>query len=135
MRSARILIASAAVTAALAVSAPASYALAVADDHGRDEASSSEKKWEKDGDHEKSGEYRKPHGGVHAGGGALAAVSADDWEKKDDEHEKSGKYKKPHGGVHAGGGALAAVSADDWEKKDDEHEKSGKYKKPHGGVH
>ncbi|MEV2186377.1 hypothetical protein AB0E20_16910, partial [Streptomyces sp. NPDC047966] len=62
------------------------------------------------------GKYKKPHGGVHAGGGALAAVSADDWSKdngsdekkweKGDE-EKSWKHDKPRGGVHAGGGGTA----------------------------
>ncbi|MEU1281516.1 hypothetical protein ABZ457_24855, partial [Streptomyces sp. NPDC005805] len=132
MRSARILLASAAVTAALGISAPAAYALAPADDHGK-ESSSSDKKWEKDDhdkdDHDKGGKY-KPHGGVHAGGGALAGVTGDDW-KKDDSEKKGGKYK-PHGGVHAGGGALAGVTADDWKKDDkDDHDKGGKYK-PHG---
>ena len=66
---------------------------------------------------------------MHAGGGALAGLSADDWQKDKDKEKESGsgsnddrekpdswKHEKPEGGVHAGGGALAGVSADDWEK-------------------
>ncbi|MGW0613694.1 hypothetical protein, partial [Streptomyces sp. NPDC002788] len=129
--------------------------------------------WE--GKHDKHG---KPHGGMHTGGGALAAVNADDdWgttkhegEGKHDEngkHEGHGKgswegkhdkHGKPHGGMHTGGGALAAVNADDnWDNpkhdsgswgdkqekdafgdKRDEHKKGswkGKHDKPRGGMH
>ncbi|MEV0875106.1 hypothetical protein AB0I86_28610, partial [Streptomyces sp. NPDC049950] len=57
-------------------------------------------------------------GGVHAGGGALAGVTADDWQKDKDEDKESGsgsdsegektwKHEKPEGGVHTGGGAMA----------------------------
>ncbi|MFC9948686.1 hypothetical protein ACFVI1_37735, partial [Streptomyces pratensis] len=55
-----------------------------------------------------------PEGGVHAGGGALAGVSADDWEKDKEsgsgsntDGEKTWKHEKPEGGVHTGGGAMA----------------------------
>ncbi|MFJ8884955.1 hypothetical protein ACIRJR_16310, partial [Streptomyces sp. NPDC102402] len=48
----------------------------------------------------------------HTGGGALAGVSADDWEKDKEsgsggEDEKTWKHEKPEGGVHTGGGAMA----------------------------
>ncbi|MEV3929005.1 hypothetical protein AB0J26_06320, partial [Streptomyces sp. NPDC049944] len=66
----------------------------------------------------------KPEGGMHTGGGALAGVSADDWEKDkesgsgskdedkesgygDKDGEKTWKHEKPEGGVHTGGGAMA----------------------------
>ncbi|MGW1819742.1 hypothetical protein ACWCQM_40080, partial [Streptomyces sp. NPDC002125] len=52
--------------------------------------------------------------GVHAGGGALAGVTADDWEKDKEsgssssgDSEKTWKHEKPEGGVHTGGGAMA----------------------------
>ncbi|MET8677963.1 hypothetical protein ABZW18_10310 [Streptomyces sp. NPDC004647] len=104
MRTARTLFASAAITAVLAISAPAANAMTTADDWGHDSGSSSGSDHRKDswqgGGHEKSKDGRKPHGGVHTGGGALA--TADDW-----DHEKSKDGRKPHGGVHTGGGGLA----------------------------
>ncbi|MFE1422902.1 hypothetical protein ACFW9I_28180, partial [[Kitasatospora] papulosa] len=121
MRSARTLFASAAVTAVLAVSVPAAYAVTSADDWNKDSGSSASS----NDDREKpdSWKHEKPEGGVHAGGGALAGVSADDWQKDKDEDKESGsgsnddrekpdswKHEKPEGGVHAGGGALAGVS-------------------------
>ncbi|MFB6848877.1 hypothetical protein ACFCXS_29055 [Streptomyces sp. NPDC056373] len=135
MRSARMLLATATATAALAIAAPAAYAEATGDwDH--DTSSSYSKEHHKDGNHD------GPRGGMHTGGGALSAVSADDWDgsrhdedsdaaKRDEggKHEEHGKenghekgdwegkhdgHGKPHGGVHTGGGALSAVNSDDW---------------------
>ncbi|KAB1145315.1 hypothetical protein F7R91_19255 [Streptomyces luteolifulvus] len=101
MRSARILFATAAATAALAIAAPGAHA---GDDWNKEDSSHS-KKWEHD----------KPHGGMHTGGGALTAVGGDDWTKGEEdpaaEAEKPSKdwgHHKPHGGMHTGGGALAA---------------------------
>ncbi|MEV8279193.1 hypothetical protein AB0R02_22700, partial [Streptomyces halstedii] len=63
-----------------------------------------------------SWKHEKPEGGVHAGGGALAGLSSDDWQKDKDnesggndnrEKPDSWKHEKPEGGVHAGGGAMA----------------------------
>ncbi|MYT83282.1 hypothetical protein GTW44_00835, partial [Streptomyces sp. SID8360] len=67
------------------------------------------------GDRSDSGKYGKPEGGVHAGGGALAKVTSDDWQKDesgsgnnaDRDKPESWKHEKPEGGVHAGGGAMA----------------------------
>jgi hypothetical protein len=130
-----MLLATATTTAALAIAAPAAYAEATGDwDH--DTSSSYSKEHHKDGNHD------GPRGGMHTGGGALAAVTGDDWDgsrhdkdsdaAKGDEggkHEEHGKehghekgswegkhheHGKPHGGVHTGGGALAAVNSDDW---------------------
>ncbi|MFD6925380.1 hypothetical protein ACFV99_34825, partial [Streptomyces sp. NPDC059944] len=82
--------------------------------------------WEKGKDEEE-----KPHGGMHTGGGALTAVTNDDWSKGDKDKESSGsdqekswdseqdkgdkgswekgkdEEEKPHGGMHTGGGGLA----------------------------
>ncbi|MGW5508464.1 hypothetical protein ACWEV9_11900 [Streptomyces albogriseolus] len=122
-----MVLAAATATAALAIAAPAAYA-----DHDGDsghDKSSYSKEYDKESKHDKGGKYDKPHGGVHAGGGALSAVSSDDWdtakdpkhdpesykEKGDSESEESyskkdkeWKHDKPHGGVHTGGGGLAS---------------------------
>ncbi|MEV0026516.1 hypothetical protein AB0H45_30705 [Streptomyces atroolivaceus] len=148
MRSARTLFASAAVTAVLAVSVPAAYAVTSADDWDKDSGSSASS----NDDREKpdSWKHGKPEGGVHAGGGALAGLSADEWEKdKDEDKDKdkesgsgsnddreksdSWKHEKPEGGVHAGGGALAGLSADEWEKDKDEDKDKDKDKDKESG--
>ncbi|MFF7790753.1 hypothetical protein [Streptomyces sp. NPDC007991] len=131
MRSARMLLATATATAALAIAAPAAYAEAMGDwDH--DTTSYSK-------EHDKDGKHHAPHGGMHTGGGALAAVPADAGDdqdhRKDGEHGKEGKqeehgkheghgkesghgdkHEKPHGGMHTGSGALAVVNSDDWDQ-------------------
>jgi hypothetical protein len=118
-----MLLATATATAALAITAPAAYAEAMGD---WDNDSSSYSK-----EHHKDGKHHEPRGGVHTGGGALAAVPSDDeWDGdkgdhggKEEEHGKEkghekgswkGKHHKPHGGMHTGGGALSAVNSDDW---------------------
>ncbi|WSM79705.1 hypothetical protein OIE78_30490 [Streptomyces cellulosae] len=128
MCSARMVLAAATATAALAIAAPAAYA-----DHDGDsghDKSSYSKEYDKESKHDGGGKYDKPHGGVHTGGGALSAVTGDDWgtakdpkydpetykEKGDSESEESWsgkqdkewKHDKPHGGVHTGGGGLAS---------------------------
>ncbi|MCK8437356.1 hypothetical protein G3I77_31465 [Streptomyces sp. D2-8] len=157
MRSARMLLATATATAALAIAAPAAYAEAMGDwDH---DTTSYSKEHHKDGDH------HAPRGGVHAGGGALSAVNADeDWKTskqdegssgdkrdgegkheeqgKEDGHEKGswkGKHDKPHGGMHTGGGALAAVTAgDDWDSSEhgkEDGHEKGSWKGKHDKPH
>ncbi len=132
MRSARMLLATATATAALAITAPAAYAQAMGDwDHDNNSYSK---------EHHKDGKHDKPHGGMHTGGGALSAVTADDeWdgdkgdhEGKEEEHGKEkehdkgswkDKHDKPHGGMHTGGGALSAVTSDDeWDGDKGDHE-------------
>jgi hypothetical protein len=168
-----MLLAAAAASAVLAVTAPGAYA---ADGWDHDDSSHSK-------EHDKGGSHEKPHGGVHTGGGALTAVNDgtsdgdhsakhDSHTSKDSEHggkdsswtkdsedSWSGGHKKPHGGVHTGGGALTAVNDgtsdgdhsakhDSHTSKDSEHggkdsswtkdsedSWSGGHKKPHGGVH
>ncbi|MGV9270919.1 hypothetical protein ACWDRR_40505 [Kitasatospora sp. NPDC003701] len=94
MRSARTLLAGAAVAAALTVAAPAAYADGSADKNltwqeKQDKAASpdGQKTWEekqdkgsssssekdyKSGEEHKAAEEKTPHGGVHTGGGGLA---------------------------------------------------------------
>jgi hypothetical protein len=138
MRSARILLATATATAALAIGAPGALA-ATAGDGGHDDSSYSK-------------EHDRPNGGVHAGGGALTAVRGDDssrddsgsdhgksdsgsdrdkGDSSDSEHGKKGgsdhgkgddsgsERRGPRGGMHTGGGALSAVRSDDWNKDDE----------------
>ncbi|MER6961620.1 hypothetical protein [Streptomyces sp. NPDC000618] len=100
MRSARMILATAAASAALAVGAPGAYAAAGDTDH--DDSSYSKE------------EHGKPDGGMHTGGGALRDTAADDEADKEsgkDEDSWGGGHEKPSGGVHTGGGALAGPSA------------------------
>ncbi|MER7404640.1 hypothetical protein ABT373_19610, partial [Streptomyces sp. NPDC000070] len=90
MRSARMLLATATATAALAITAPTAYAVVMGD---RDHDTTSYSK-----EHDKDGKHHKPRGGVHTGGGALTALTADDeWDsaKHDrDGHDKDGEHGK-----------------------------------------
>lgn len=130
MRSARMLLATAAASAVLALGAPGAYAgdWDQQDSSSKGENSSSygkEKEHDKEGKHHKDGKHDWPHGGVHAGGGALTAVGEDNWGTKNgsegykengdkghgkDWKDKHDKHDKPHGGVHTGGGGLAEPS-------------------------
>ncbi|MCP3768368.1 DNA primase, partial [Streptomyces sp. MAR25Y5] len=91
------------------------------DDEGKDEYK------------DKDSKHDKPSGGVHTGGGALAALNDDGWSGKHDKEESKDEYKKdeykdedkdkdeygdkkdwehgkPSGGVHTGGGGLSDPS-------------------------
>ncbi|MGW0338063.1 hypothetical protein ACWD0J_40860, partial [Streptomyces sp. NPDC003011] len=136
MRSARTFLAAATVTAALAIAAPGAYASSAGDWDKDDRSYSSDHESKKDENKYDGGKYDKPKGGMHTGGGLLAAVGGEDWDKKDHESGKDegkydenkydegkydgGKYDKPKGGMHTGGGLLAAVGGEDWDKKDHE---------------
>ncbi|MFK4099334.1 hypothetical protein ACI2L1_04470 [Streptomyces sp. NPDC019531] len=141
MRSARMILATAAASTVLALGAPGAWA--AGDDW--DQADSSHSK-EHGKEHGKGSDHDSPHGGMHTGGGALTAVNG---KEKDDGW--SGHHDKPSGGMHTGGGALTAVNADDWgtakdPKADPETYKdhsgkqkdggwSGHHDKPSGGMH
>ncbi|WP_217169163.1 hypothetical protein [Streptomyces sp. AC512_CC834] len=145
MRSARMLLTTAAASAVFVLGAPGAYAAAGGDwDH--DDSSYSK-------EHDNGGKHEEPRGGMHTGGGALAAVSEGDRGHDDTssgkEHDNGGKHEEPRGGMHTGGGALAAVSEGDWDGggeskegsetyKQDEGGKSsgsGEHEKPRGGMH
>ncbi|AQS71323.1 hypothetical protein [Streptomyces pactum] len=109
MRSARMLLTTAAASAVLVLGAPGAYA-ATGGDWDHDDSSYSK-------EHDNGGKHEEPRGGMHTGGGALTAVSEGDWEggskqgsetRKQDEGEKSwgGEHEKPRGGMHTGGGGL-----------------------------
>ncbi|MDX3525644.1 hypothetical protein P1P75_04145, partial [Streptomyces sp. ID05-39B] len=145
MRSARMILATAAASAALALAAPGAYA---ADGDWEHDDSSYSKEQDKGSKHD------APRGGMHTGGGALTSVTADDWGtardpkhdpetyKKDSEQSKDSSWtkdseqkeswsgeEKPRGGVHTGGGALTSVTADDWGTARDPKHDPETYKK------
>ncbi|WP_328770692.1 hypothetical protein [Streptomyces sp. NBC_00286] len=129
MRSARMILATAAASAVLALGAPGAYASDWDPSSKGENSSSYGKEHDKHDKHDKHGKHDWPHGGVKAGGGALTSVGADDWSKENgdkgygkdghgkDGHGKDGygkdwkdKHDKPHGGVHTGGGGLSEPS-------------------------
>ncbi|MFE7901978.1 hypothetical protein ACFU3E_31655 [Streptomyces sp. NPDC057424] len=132
MRSARMLLATATATAALAITAPAAYAETMGD---RDHDTTSYSK-----EHHKDGDHHAPRGGVHTGGGALAAVTADDdWDSghdKDGYGDKRDKDdwgdKRDGEGKHEEHGKDNGHEKGSWEGK---HDKHGKHDKPRGGMH
>ncbi|ARP73656.1 hypothetical protein LK07_32165 [Streptomyces pluripotens] len=147
MRSARTLLATAVATAALALAAPgAAFAVPAGDDGShRDSSHSRESDHDSGGDHDRgsggddTNDYAdehgndsghdQPRGGMHTGGGALAAVlrsdsggsgrdsgssgrdnggsGGDDSRFDPQSYQDSGR-DEPYGGMHTGGGALAA---------------------------
>ncbi|MET9354574.1 hypothetical protein ABZY14_16545, partial [Streptomyces sp. NPDC006617] len=114
MRSARMLLTTAAASAVFVLGAPGAYAAAGGDwDH--DDSSYSK-------EHDNGSKHDEPRGGMHTGGGALAAVNEGDWNHDDassgKEHDNGSKHDEPRGGMHTGGGALAAVNEGDWNHDD-----------------
>ncbi|MGW2638099.1 hypothetical protein [Streptomyces sp. NPDC001348] len=116
MRSVRMILATAAATAALAVAAPGAHAYG--GDSNHDNSSYSKER----GDDSSHDEGR---GGGHSGGGKNESNGDDEGSDrgdsrfdpdsyKDDEHGDDGGWSKekdhdkPRGGMHTGGGALAA---------------------------
>ncbi|GAB2962878.1 hypothetical protein [Streptomyces heilongjiangensis] len=120
MRSARMLFATAAATAVLAITAPGAYA-------GGDEWDREDQGYSKE--HHKDGHHDGPRGGVHTGGGALTAAQNDEWTPEGKEEKswgkKDGHHDGPRGGVHTGGGALAAAQNDEWTSEGKEEKSWG----------
>ncbi|WP_028809084.1 hypothetical protein [Streptomyces sp. 351MFTsu5.1] len=136
MRSARMILATAAASTVLALGAPGAWAASGGDWDQSDSSYSKEQDKEQGKEHGKGSDHDRPHGGMHTGGGALTAVNADDWgtakdpkmdpetyKDKDEQGGKdsggwsgkqeedggwSGSHEKPSGGMHTGGGALAS---------------------------
>ncbi|MEV0634517.1 hypothetical protein AB0I77_06000 [Streptomyces sp. NPDC050619] len=162
MRSARILLATAAASAVLGITAPGVYA--AAGDWDQDDSS-----YSKEHDKGDDSSYSKEHDKGDDSSYSKEHDKGDD-SSYGKEHDKGDKHDAPRGGMHTGGGALAAVKADDqgstrdpkhdpetykdneygkdssW-TKDDEHGKdsswskdkedswSGGHSKPSGGMH
>ncbi|CAL9662798.1 hypothetical protein [Streptomyces sp. enrichment culture] len=145
MRSARMLLTTAAASAVFVLGTPGAYA-AVGGDWDHDDSSYSK-------EHDNGSKHDEPRGGMHTGGGALAAVNEGGWNHDDsgEEQDNGSKHEKPRGGMHTGGGALAAVNEGDWDSggreskeggsqtyQQDEGESSrggGDHEKPRGGMH
>ncbi|MGW1542079.1 hypothetical protein ACWCPM_17905 [Streptomyces sp. NPDC002309] len=144
MRSARILLATAATSAALTFATPGSAFAAPAEGHGGHDDSSYSKEYDSgsgqdydksSSDHDKSynkdygkdGNHDGPRGGMRTGGGALAAVQGgDEWSSShgDSEHEDSYKDKEEESYKSKDSGH----GKDSWGGGDD-------HDKPRGGMH
>jgi hypothetical protein len=148
MRSARLILATAAASAVLVLGAPGAYA--GGDSSAKDESSSSYgQEHGKDGKHHKHGKHHWPHGGVHTGGGALTAVVAEDWSTgKASEAPSKAPSEAPKENGDKGTGkdgsgkdyGKDAYGQDSYGKDaygQDSYGKDwkGKHDKPHGGVH
>ncbi|WP_210571444.1 hypothetical protein [Streptomyces sp. GESEQ-4] len=100
MRSARMLAATAAATAALAIAAPA-YADSTGEWDRDDSSYGKEKDHDEDSSygkkHDKDSRHDMPRGGMHTGGGALALVNQDDWGSARDPKHDPNTYRDDHG--------------------------------------
>ncbi|MGW3989447.1 hypothetical protein [Streptomyces sp. NPDC004830] len=96
------------------------------EDHGKEEH----------GDHEKDsswgGKHEKPRGGMHTGGGALALVNSDDWEKQDGGYKEDGD--SGWSGKHEDD-SYADKGDEGYSGKHDKGSWEGKHDKPRGGMH
>ncbi|AKN74492.1 membrane protein [Streptomyces sp. PBH53] len=150
MRSARMLLATAAATAALAFATPgAAFAVPAEHDDGRDDSSYSKEhdsgsdREDKgsDSDHDKNygnkrdggEEHDGPRGGMHTGGGALAAVRSDAWGSGDDSRFDPESYRDK-------GGRDSGEEKSEKGDKGDRGEKGewgggGGHDRPRGGMH
>ncbi|MFF3205417.1 hypothetical protein [Streptomyces sp. NPDC002962] len=153
MRSARMILATAAASAALAIGAPGAYAgdtdhddssyskedsSSYGKEHGKEDDSSYGKEEhgkEEHGKEEHGKEHGKeehdsPHGGMHTGGGALALAddSSDRGAAKDPKYDpETYKDKDDNGGEHG---------KDSWNGgKEESGGWSKEHDKPSGGVH
>ncbi|MFC8433422.1 hypothetical protein [Streptomyces sp. NPDC057253] len=136
MRSARMILATAAASTVLALGAPGAYA-AAGDDWDQTDSSSYSKEQDKeqgkeygkeqDKEHGKGSDHDRPHGGVHTGGGALTALNADDWgTAKDPKYDPETYKDKDEQGKESGGWSGKQEESGGW---------SGSHEKPSGGMH
>ncbi|WP_406172542.1 hypothetical protein [Streptomyces sp. NBC_00996] len=139
MRSARMLLATATATAALAIGAPGAYGAAAGDRDSNDDSSYSQEHDKNSSDdssyskeHGNGSSHDKPSGGMHTGGGALTTVRSDDsgsGHGKDDSG--SGQGKDDSGSGHDKG------SSDHDEDSEDSYggDSDSGHDKPKGGMH
>lgn len=126
MRSARMILATAAASTVLVLGAPGAYA--AGDDWDQTDSGYSK---EHDKEHGKGSDHDRPHGGMHTGGGALTAVTADDWgTAKDPKHDPETYKDKDEQGKDSGGKQDGG-----WSGKQDGGGWSGDHEKPSGGMH
>jgi len=123
MRSARLLLATAAASTVLVLGAPGAHA---AGNDWEDHTDSSYSK-----EHDKDRDHDSPHGGMHTGGGALTAVNADGSDTAGDPKFDPETYKDKGQGKDSGSGKQE----DSWSGKQDGDGWSGREEKPSGGMH
>ncbi|MDR6975025.1 hypothetical protein J2X68_001709 [Streptomyces sp. 3330] len=151
MRSARMILATAAASAALAIGAPGAYAgdtdhddssyskedsSSYGKEHGKEDDSSYSKEEEDSSYGKEHGkdehgkeEHGKPSGGMHTGGGALASVNEGGDRAKDPKYDpETYKDKDENGGEHG---------KDSWNggKEEESGGWSKEHDKPSGGMH
>ncbi|WP_327181748.1 hypothetical protein [Streptomyces sp. NBC_01334] len=102
MRSARMILATAAASAALAIGAPGAYAAGDTDHDDSSYSKEDSSSYSKEHDKEDSSSYSKEED---------SSYSKEEHGKEEHgkEHGKE-EHDSPHGGIHTGGGALASVS-------------------------
>ncbi|WP_458245478.1 hypothetical protein [Streptomyces sp. MAI_2237] len=135
MRSARMLLATAAASAVLAITAPGAHAAdggwspdsSSSSSTGKEHNSSSSTGKEHDSsswskEHDKDGSHDGPHGGMHTGGGALTAVKGDNWGGGSSDPRFDPDTYRDHGG----GSSSGSGDSNGWR---------GEHDKPHGGMH
>ena len=114
MRSARMILATAAASAALALSAPGAYAAGGDWEH---EDSSYSKEQDKKHDKEQNKEHED------------SSYSKKEDKEEDKKHDNGSKHDAPRGGMHTGGGALTLLTADDSGTERESKHDSETYKK------
>lgn len=137
MRSARMILATAAASTVLALGAPGAWAAAGDDWDQTDSSYSKEHGKEQGKEHGKGSDHDGPHGGMHTGGGALTAVTADDWgTAKDPKHDPETYKDKDEQGKDSSGWSGKQEEDGGWSgKKEEDGGWSGSHEKPSGGMH
>ncbi|MDR6975002.1 hypothetical protein J2X68_001686 [Streptomyces sp. 3330] len=135
MRSARMILATAAASAALAIGAPGAYAGDTDHDdssYSKEEDSSYGKEHGKD-EHGKE-EHGKPSGGMHTGGGALASLKNDSGAAVDPRYDPETYKDKDTWGSGSTGDEHGK---DSWNggKEEESGGWSKEHGKPSGGMH
>ncbi|WP_327181769.1 hypothetical protein [Streptomyces sp. NBC_01334] len=153
MRSARMILATAAASAALAIGAPGAYAAGDTDHDDSSYSKEDSSSYSKEHDKEDSSSYSKEEDSSYSKEEHGKEEHGKEEHGKEEHGKEHGKeeHDSPHGGIHTGGGALASVS-DSGAAKDPKHdpetykdkgnggkEESGgwskEHDKPSGGVH
>ncbi|WP_432043234.1 hypothetical protein [Streptomyces cadmiisoli] len=132
MRSARMLLATAAASAVLTIGAPGAWA---AGDWDHDDSSYSK-------DHDNGSKGGEPRGGMHTGGGALALAAEDTWGGSEDKHDSSYKNGGEEKGSWGGGSEEKGSWGGGGEEKgswggggEEKGSWGGGGDKPRGGMH
>ncbi|MCX4907425.1 hypothetical protein [Streptomyces sp. NBC_00878] len=134
MRSARMLLATAAASTVLVLGAPGAYAAADEWDNSTDSSYSKEQDKDsgKEKEYDKEATHDSPRGGMHTGGGALTAADEGDLGTAKDTKRDSGGYQEKEQGKESG---STKQEEDSWSGKKDEGSWSGDRAKPSGGMH